>query len=130
MASETPFRRPLACNAGYAAYIPKARFACNLPHALRFPGLAPSGSNPARHQVLELAAVIEDTRHPRPLAELPAFRRVVRHPEYAGTAGAIALDARLFEELARKAPNPELCTPAELLPQLRDFLLAHGFRPE
>ena len=88
--------------------------------------LETSGSNPVRHQILELAAVIEDSRHPLPLAALPAFRRVVRHPEYAGTAGAIALNARLFAELARKESNAELCTPAELLPQLREFLLAHG----
>ena len=92
--------------------------------------LETSGPNPARHQVLELAAVIEDSRHPLPLAELPAFRRVVRHSEYAGTAGAIALNAGLFEELARKEPNPELCLPTELLPQLREFLLAHGFKTD
>jgi hypothetical protein len=92
--------------------------------------LETSGSNPARHQILELAAVVEDSRHPRPLDKLPAFRRVVRHPEYAGTAGAIALNARLFEELAQNEPNPELCTPAELLLQLREFLLHHGFRPD
>ncbi|MBD2723454.1 3'-5' exonuclease family protein [Hymenobacter armeniacus] len=92
--------------------------------------LETSGSNPQRHQVLELAAVIEDSRRPLPLAELPAFRRVVRHPEYVGTAGALALNARLLQELARKEPNPELCQPDELLPQLREFLLAHGFRPD
>lgn len=90
--------------------------------------LETSGSNPARHQVLELAAVIEDSRHPLPLAELPAFRRVVRHPEYVGTAGAIALNARLFQELAQKTLNPELCSPEDLLPQLREFLLAHSFK--
>ena len=92
--------------------------------------LETSGPNPRRHQVLELAAVIEDSRHPRPLAELPAFRRVVRHPEYVGTAGALALNARLLVELAQKTPNAELCGPSELLPQLREFLLAHGFRPD
>ncbi|MBF9223752.1 3'-5' exonuclease family protein [Hymenobacter ruricola] len=92
--------------------------------------LETSGSHPQRHQVLELAAVIEDSRHPRPLPELPAFRRVVRHPEYVGSAGALALNARLLQELARQDPNPELCTPAELLPQLREFLLAHGFRAD
>ena len=92
--------------------------------------LETSGSNPARHQVLELAAVIEDSRHPLPLAELPAFRRVVRHPEYVGTAGALALNAGLIAELARKEPNPELCSPAELLPQLREFLLAHGCKTD
>ncbi|MBG8553161.1 exonuclease domain-containing protein [Hymenobacter guriensis] len=92
--------------------------------------LETSGSNPQRHQILELAAVVEDTRQLRPLAELPAFRRVVRHPEYTGTAGALALNARLLAELARKEPNPELCTPEELLPQLREFLLAHGFKTD
>ncbi|UYZ61959.1 3'-5' exonuclease [Hymenobacter weizhouensis] len=92
--------------------------------------LETTGGNPQRHQVLELAAVVEDTKRLRPLAELPAFRRVVRHPEYVGTAGALALNAGLLQELARKEPNPELCTPAELLPQLREFLLAQGFRPD
>ena len=92
--------------------------------------LETSGSNPRRHQILELAAVVEDTRHLKPLAELPAFRRVVRHPELLGTAGALALNAGLLQELARKEFNPELCTPEELLPQLREFLLAQGFRPD
>lgn len=92
--------------------------------------LETSGSNPERHQILELAAVVEDSRHPLPLAELPSFRRVVRHSEYAGTAGAIALNARLFAELARKEPNPKLCGPADLLPQLREFLLANGFKTD
>ncbi|HEX8507748.1 MAG TPA: hypothetical protein VF630_20465 [Hymenobacter sp.] len=91
--------------------------------------LETSGPNPRRHQVLELAAVIEDSRRPLPLAELPAFRRVVRHPEYVGTAGALALNARLLVELADKTPNPELCALDELLPQLRAFLLEQGFRP-
>ena len=92
--------------------------------------LETTGGHFERHQILELAAVVEDTRHPRPLAELPCFRRVVRHPEYVGSAGALALNARLLEELARKTPNPELCTPDELLPQLRGFLLAHGFKTD
>ncbi|GAB3300125.1 3'-5' exonuclease family protein [Hymenobacter tenuis] len=92
--------------------------------------LETTGGRPLRHQILELAAVIEDTKNLRPLLELPVFRRVVRHPEYVGTAGALALNARLLEELARKEDNPELCTPEELVPQLREFLLAHGFRPD
>lgn len=92
--------------------------------------LETSGGRPQHHQILELAAVVEDTRKLKPLPDLPSFRRVVRHPEYVGTAGALALNARLLAELARKEPNPELCTPEELLPQLREFLLAHGFKPD
>ncbi|GGG45441.1 3'-5' exonuclease [Hymenobacter glacieicola] len=92
--------------------------------------LETTGGKPQRHQILELAAVVEDSKKLLPLAELPAFRRVVRHPEYVGTAGALALNARLLEELARKEPNPELCTPEELLPQLREFLLTQGFKPD
>jgi DNA polymerase III epsilon subunit-like protein len=39
--------------------------------------LETSGSDPLRHQVLELAAVVEDTRRTAttPLTELPNFRR-------------------------------------------------------
>ena len=92
--------------------------------------LETTGGNPQRHQILELAAVVEDTKRPRPLADLPVFRRAVRHPEYVGTAGALALNARLLEELARKEPNPEICPPEELLPQLREFLLAQGFKAD
>ncbi|RPD46263.1 hypothetical protein DNI29_14775 [Hymenobacter sediminis] len=92
--------------------------------------LETSGGKPQRHQILELAAVVEDTRKLLPLPELPTFRRVVRHPEYVGTAGALALNARLLQELARQEPNPELCTPEELLPQLREFLLANGFKTD
>ncbi|QNE41517.1 hypothetical protein F1C16_19085 [Hymenobacter sp. NBH84] len=92
--------------------------------------LETTGGNFERHQILELAAVVEDSKHPLPLHELPSFRRVVRHPEYVGSAGALALNARLLEELAHKGPNRELCTPDELLPQLREFLLVQGFKTD
>ncbi|HET9502606.1 MAG TPA: hypothetical protein VFO93_03645 [Hymenobacter sp.] len=96
--------------------------------------LETSGSDPLRHQVLELAAVVEDTRRTAttPLTELPSFRRALRHPELTGTAGALALNARLLEELADKtnADAPDICTPAEVLPQLRAFLLANGFKTD
>lgn len=92
-----------------------------------------SGPDPLRHQVLELAAIVEDTKHTAttPLAELPSFRRALRHPEICGTAGALALNARLLEELSDKNKRdvPDICRPEEVLPQLREFLLANGFRP-
>jgi oligoribonuclease len=92
-----------------------------------------SGPDPLRHHVLELAAVVEDTKRAAatPLAALPAFRRAVRHPEICGTAGALALNAGLLRELADKTKLDalDICRPEELLPQLRDFLLANGFRP-
>ena len=93
-----------------------------------------SGPDPLRHQVLELAAVVEDTKHTAalPLTELPSFRRAVRHPEICGTAGALALNAGLLQELSDKTKKeaPDICRPDELLPQLREFLLANGFRPD
>jgi oligoribonuclease len=92
-----------------------------------------SGPDPLRHQVLELAAVVEDTKRAAttPLTELPAFRRAVRHPEICGTAGALALNVGLLRELADKTKTNalDICQPDELLPQLREFLLANGFRP-
>lgn len=96
--------------------------------------LETSGSDPLRHQVLELAAVVEDTRRTAttPLTELPSFRRALRHPELTGTAGALALNARLLAELSDKtnADASDICTPAEVLSQLRAFLLANGFRAD
>ena len=96
--------------------------------------LETSGSDPRRHQVLELAAVVEDTRRTAatPLAELPSFRRALRHPEICGTAGALALNARLLVELADKTKltAPDICRPEEVLPQLREFLLANGLKPD
>ena len=92
--------------------------------------LETTGGRPARHQILELAAVVEDTKNLLPLPELPAFRRVVRHSEYIGTAGALALNAGLLRELAQKEPDSEVCQPDELLPQLREFLLAQGFKTD
>ena len=93
-----------------------------------------SGPDPLRHQVLELAAVVEDTRRTAttPLAELSAFRRALRHREIAGTPGALALNNRLLIELAdkSKAAAPDICRPEEVLAQLREFLLAHGFKTD
>ncbi|WP_151086653.1 3'-5' exonuclease family protein [Hymenobacter baengnokdamensis] len=94
--------------------------------------LETSGSDPLRHQVLELAAVVEDTRRSAttPLAELPAFRRALRYRELTGTPGALALNARLLQELADKgnAGAADICQPEEVLAQLREFLLANGFK--
>jgi oligoribonuclease len=92
--------------------------------------LETTGGHADRHQIIELAAVVEDTRYLRPLSELPAFRRAVRHSEYVGTAGALALNAGLLAELAHPDDNPERCTPPELVPQLRQFLEEQGFRPD
>jgi hypothetical protein len=93
--------------------------------------LETSGGDPQRHQVLELGAVVEDSKRPRPLAELPTFRRAVRHPEYVGTAGALALNARLLEELAHAPADPSrICGPEELVSQLQQWLLAQGFRAD
>ncbi|QDA59840.1 3'-5' exonuclease family protein [Hymenobacter jejuensis] len=89
-----------------------------------------TGGNPDRHQIIELAAIIEDTKRPLPLEELPTFRRAVRHPEYVGTAGALALNAGLMQELAEKEPRADHCTIQELVPQLREFLLAYGYKPD
>ena len=96
--------------------------------------LETAGPDPRRHAVLELAAVVEDSRRPLPLPELPAFRRLLRHPEIAGTAGALALNVRLLREMADAPTGPDApadhCEPAEVLAQLREFLLAQGFKTD
>jgi hypothetical protein len=89
-----------------------------------------TGNKPERHQIIELAAVVEDTKKLLPLEELPTFRRAVRYAEYIGTAGALALNARLLQELADVEESEEICTVEELLPQLRAWLLEQGFKAD
>ncbi|MCC3155828.1 hypothetical protein LJ737_01170 [Hymenobacter sp. 15J16-1T3B] len=90
-----------------------------------------TGNQPERHQIIELAAVVEDTKRLRPLTDLPTFRRAVRHAEYVGTAGALALNARLLQELAHAEPEQaDICSVEELLPQLREWLLGQGFKAD
>lgn len=89
--------------------------------------LETTGFDPLRCQVLEFAAVLEDTRRPEvPLEELPSLRLVVHHELLTGQVGAFAMNARLLQEISEAEEKNNLpadhCLPAEVLLRFADFL--------
>jgi oligoribonuclease len=93
--------------------------------------LETTGSDPATCQILEFAAVLENTATPHvPVEELPSLRLVVHHPLLSGTAGALAMNARLLQEItdaeARNNLPPDHCLPPEVLVRFAEFLDLHG----
>lgn len=80
-----------------------------------------TGLNPERCQVLELACVVEtDWRTPADL--LPTFRRVIWHDEVRGDVRALAMNARLIEEMANGPLTAEF---GAAVMGLADFLKEH-----
>lgn len=93
--------------------------------------LETSGSDPFRYQILEFAAVLEDTTLPQvPIEELPSLRLVVHHEELLGTPGALAMNARLLQEISDATAKNNLphdhCLPPEVLVRFAEFLDQQG----
>lgn len=92
--------------------------------------LETTGFDPLHCQVLEFAAVLEDTRHPEvPVEELPSLRLAVHHEILTGNVGAFVMNARLLEEISEAEEKNNLpadhCLPAEVLLRFADFLDQH-----
>lgn len=91
-----------------------------------------TGASPEHCQVLEFAAVIEDTRKTDiPVDELPSFRVAVQHRHISGSVSALSLNARLLRELSEArygdhSPNDH-CTVDEVIPRFAAFLGRNGF---
>ncbi len=93
--------------------------------------LETSGSNPDNCQILEFAAVLENTNEPDvPVEELPSIRLAVHHEIITGSVGALVINARLLQEIADgKAKNnlpADHCLPAEVLVRFAEFLDTHN----
>jgi len=88
-----------------------------------------TGIIPEFHQVIEFAAVIEDTLNPLPLEKLPKFHDVIRNSEnlYSGEAFAIFLNQRIFEILAGKDNSVEIIREKDLAYLFNLFLKKNGF---
>lgn len=66
-----------------------------------------TGLDPERHQILQLAMVLEDTTKPEvPVEELPTFCRFIYHSDIVGQQQAIHMNAWIFAEMeGPKAPR-------------------------
>ena len=91
-----------------------------------------TGLNPDTCDVIEFAAVAEDTLKPEiPVEDLPHFRALIRRDNYRGEPFALAMHAELFKEIANTAIaaiappiGPVVCAPAELLNIFTHWLMA------
>lgn len=89
--------------------------------------LETTGTKPARHQIIEFGAVIENTAKNTELENLPRFKRIIKHPEYIGQAFALDMNARIFKELVQPSGKTPICEAPELAPEFKNFLLNNGF---
>lgn len=67
--------------------------------------LETTGLDPERHQILQMAMILEDTTRPEvPVEDLPTFCRYICHEEIVGSPEAIYMNAWLFAEM--EGPHP------------------------
>ena len=59
-----------------------------------------TGLDPNNHQILEFAAIYEDTEIQLSWEEIPKFERIINHKELIGSPGALNLNSRLVKILA------------------------------
>ena len=98
-----------------------------------------TGLDPEKCQVIEFAAMIEDTSDPLDFGRMPKFRCFVEHEEYKGDAAAIKMNARVFDVLGgiRDAKNRgvyrvknDIVPVGLLVERFASFLLKNGFNPD
>lgn len=74
--------------------------------------LETSGLDATRHQILEFAAVIEDTNNPQAVSKLPYFSTFIEWDTILGDPVALKMNAKIIEKIAD--PNVEKLTIHEL----------------
>ena len=99
--------------------------------------LETTGLDPEQHEVLELAAIIDDLKDLRPTDSLPRFQAYVVQPSYRGDPFALSMNAEILRKIAMfragKIKNTEnnftelFLDPSHLIFALRDWLRTHNF---
>lgn len=72
-----------------------------------------TGIDPKTCQIIEFAAIIEDTENILPFKKIPKYERIIKHPSYSGSAFAINMNQRIFKILAENSSQDII--PAESL---------------
>jgi DNA polymerase III epsilon subunit-like protein len=87
-----------------------------------------TGLDPEVCQILEFAAVIEDTELATPVEDLPKFHRCLKHRVIVGEPIALQMNAKLIASLAsRGAETSGWVDPSELGRQFGRWLVDHEF---
>jgi len=61
--------------------------------------LETTGLDPAKHQIIEFAAVLDDLMNPKPMAQLPRLCLYVNHENFVWSPEAYKMNRTLFEEI-------------------------------
>lgn len=87
-----------------------------------------TGLDPETCQIIEFAAVIEDTSRPDvPVEKLPHFKCLVFHEKVVGEHYAIHLNAgKILDSFL----DSSACTPEDVLIKFRGFLMKNGFESD
>ena len=98
-----------------------------------------TGLDESRCQILQIGAVVEDTKNILPIDELPTFNCVVIHEELTGSPFALRMNAKLIALIAQwldadeatrkevsKASGLDFFIPHEVAEQFHYFLQANG----
>jgi len=93
-----------------------------------------TGLDPKKHQIIEFAAVIEDTVDIKPISELPRIRMLVVHNDYVSPY-CLGLHKDLFQKLSkvkvyswnRIAPDEYTCVPNCLMGLFSEWLRTNKF---
>lgn len=82
-----------------------------------------TGLNPETCDVLEIAAVVEDTNHPEvPVHELPWFHCYVDKHSYQGEPYALSMHGEIFRRIAKREKPHAYLLPEDAVTQLFVFL--------
>jgi hypothetical protein len=82
--------------------------------------------DPETCQILEIGAVWEDWQSP--VDKLKTYRRLVVHPEYRGSAYALAMNAELLRELAGPIRWPHIIKPEQVAGNFQNWLTMCGWK--
>jgi len=93
--------------------------------------LETTGLNPETCQIIEFAAIIEDTNEDTPLNKLPSFQCFVKHEVYQGEAYALQLNQKIFKVLSEDYTNklqPKIVYAEDLAMAFFNFLKENNFK--
>lgn len=91
-----------------------------------------SGLDPNMHDILEIAAVLEDTSNPLPIKDLPVFHyHINKLTPYCVDPKAIKIHGRnILADISYKIENnsPYICYPDEIFTRLSNFLYSQNYK--
>jgi hypothetical protein len=82
-----------------------------------------TGLNPKTCDILQFAAVLEDTSNPKPLEDLPRFEAIFIQDSYKGDPFALSMHSEIFKKIAiARKKNLEYCPDNNIHFMIIDFL--------